>query len=466
MWIARLQHSMHQPEIKRFGVPALFVAIFLASAGLRVDILSKVEVKQFPDTASYTKKASWPLWGGDGRLGPFGALKNWWLDGRSPTVPFFYKLAGNTSHSIAVFQVCFSILCWGLLALLVARAVQFAWLKPFAFLIVLMFSLSAHIIMWDGIILSDSISFSLMALVIANFFWLLESWHWRKAVLVLVVGLLWAFSRDTNAWLILMLGCSLIIVAALRWSRHYLLIGAAFVMIFGANEISQNYSQRWVMPFINVVGRRILPNPEWTAYFAGLGMPVTPALMRLSGQLAWHQDRAFYKDPALQDFRDWVSSRGKSSYTRFLLSHPAMTLQEPLRNIGALIVPKLDYYGADDAPPILGGAVAEAIYFEKWPMLWGWASGIIFGCASVIAARTRQPRWLMPLLMVALAYPHAALAWHGDANDVGRHALQAGVHFQLGLWILLLFAADMVFANKFRQRAQRLIQIQPGAASV
>ena len=117
---------MHQPEIKRFGVPALFVAIFLASAGLRVDILSKVEVKQFPDTASYTKKASWPLWGGDGRLGPFGALKNWWLDGRSPTVPFFYKLAGNTSHSIAVFQVCFSILCWGLLALLVARAVQFA----------------------------------------------------------------------------------------------------------------------------------------------------------------------------------------------------------------------------------------------------------------------------------------------------------------------------------------------------
>lgn len=164
VWIARLQHSMHQAEIKRFAAQALVVAIFLASAGLHVDNLNRVEVKQFPDTVSYTKKASWPLWGGDGRLGPFGALTNWWLVGRSPTVPFFYKLAGNTAHSIAVFQVCFSTLCWGLLARLVARAIQFAWLKPFAFLIVLMFSLSAHIIMWDGIILSDSISFSLMAL--------------------------------------------------------------------------------------------------------------------------------------------------------------------------------------------------------------------------------------------------------------------------------------------------------------
>jgi hypothetical protein len=226
------------------------------------------------------KKATWSLWSWEGRLGPLAGIRTWWLDGRSPTVPFFYKLAGNTPRSIAIFQVCFSIICWGLLALLVARAVHFAWLKPFAFLIVLVFSLSAPVIMWDGFILSDSISFALMALLIANFFWLLESWDWRKAVLALFVGLLWVFSRDTNAWVILMLAGSFIIMAAWWRSRRYLLMGAAFVLIFEANEISQSYSHRWTSPFINVVGRRILPNPEWTAYFAGLGMPVTPALMR------------------------------------------------------------------------------------------------------------------------------------------------------------------------------------------
>jgi hypothetical protein len=439
--------------MKSFPFLALYVAVFLMCSGLRILNLSTVEeVREFPDTKAYVTKASWPLWSWGNRLGPLEGVARWWLHGRSLTVPLFYKLAGNVPYSIAIFQLCLSIMCWGLLATFVVRAVDFDLLKPFAFLIILLFSLSDHIIMWDSFLLSDSIALSLLALFVASWLWLLESWHWRKAVLMLTVASLWAFSRDTNAWVILMLAGFLLLVGSLWRSRRYLSIAAVFVMGFIANEVSQNYSKRWVEPFFNVVGRRILPNTERTAYFAQDGMPVTPALLRLSGQYSWSQDRAFFKDPALQEFRDWVYDHGKSSYTRFLLSHPAMTIREPFQSLEALIAPKLSsktsYYWSHWFSPILPGTLAEVIYFDKWTLLWAGASGMILAFAVVAAIEKDNRRWLVPLLLIFLAYPHAALAWHGDANDVGRHALQASIQLRLGLWLLLLFAGNTLFLCK------------------
>jgi hypothetical protein len=34
------------------------------------------------------------------------------VKGRPPTVPFFYKLVGNTPSGIAVFQLTLSLLSW------------------------------------------------------------------------------------------------------------------------------------------------------------------------------------------------------------------------------------------------------------------------------------------------------------------------------------------------------------------
>ena len=122
-----------------------------------------------------------------------------------------------------------------------------------------------------------------------------------------------------------------------------------------------------------------------------------------------------------------------------------MTIQEPLRNIEALMAPKLtaksSYYWSSSFSPILTGFVAEVIYFQKFTLLWICASGLMFGFAFVVV-RKEEPRWFLPLMQIMLAYPHAVLVWHGDPNDIGRHALQAGVHLRLGLWMVLLFAGD------------------------
>jgi hypothetical protein len=80
-------------------------------------------------------------------------------------------------------------------------------------------------------------------------------------------------------------------------------------------------------------------------------------------------------------------------------------------------------------------------------LLWVWAAAIVLGLIVGLRTWRYNIAFLAPLGLILLVYPHAALIWHGDPNEIGRHALQVGVYFRLGLWVLLLFAADALLAR-------------------
>jgi len=331
--------------------------------------------------------------------------------------------------------------------------VRFSWLKVVAFGFMLLFGLSAEIIMWDGVLLADSVSLSLMALVITSWLWLLEDWQWLKVALVIFAAFLWAFSKDTNAWAVLMIAALLIMGVATRCIQgRYIVIAGVFVVIFAMSDISANRKHRWVVAFMNNVGMRILPSPEKTAYFAERGMPVTPALMERREKKAWTDDWAFFNDPRLQQFRDWLYAHGKSSYMRFLLSHPALTLQEPLRHSEELLSSELRDYAPRSFVSILSEPLAEVVYSKRWAVLWTWVAAIAVGFVLGLKLWTRNVAFLVPLALTMLVYPQAVVTWHGDPNEIGRHGLEAAVNLRIGLWLLLLFAADLIFdsANKAR----------------
>jgi hypothetical protein len=424
--------------------PALYLILFLAYLALRVvnfDALQ--EVRSFPDTPVYTKLASRSLFD----LVFWGGPRPW-------ATPLVFKLLGNDPPSIALFQLTLSIVSWGLLAFCVARAVQFSWLKPVAFGFILLFSLSAEIIMWDGVLLPDSISLSFMALLIAGWLELLESWRWHKAALIMLVALFWSFTQDTNAWIIVLTAGALVIgVATGRLNHRYLLIAAAFATVFAANDYSANRAHRWVVAFMNNVGLRVLPFAERIEYFAQAGMPVTPTLMGRTGKKAWSDDWAFFKDPELEGFRQWLYARGKLTYMRFLLSHPAMTIQEPLRHPELLLSSELRNYAPAGFTPLIHGALSEIVYAKKWALLCIWAGAVAVGLALGLRIWKHNTVFIVPLALILLAYPHGALVWHADPNEIDRHAFRAGVHFRLGLWLLVLFAADLITAQIRNRRA-------------
>ncbi len=75
----------------------------------------------------------------------------------------------------------------------------------------------------------------------------------------------------------------------------------------------------------------------------------------------------------------------------------------------------------------------------------------------------QEPRWIVPVLMVLLFTPHAVLVWHGDAVDIDRHALQAGIQFFLGFWLLVLFSADLGLVAMTRLWQERTGRTQVGS---
>ena len=89
-----------------------------------------------------------------------------WAGAAPPGAPVFYKLLGGSRSLICHFQFVLSLAAWSALALTAGRMVagRFAW--P-AMAVVLAFSCGLDITIWDGLLRSESMTLSWLALTLA-----------------------------------------------------------------------------------------------------------------------------------------------------------------------------------------------------------------------------------------------------------------------------------------------------------
>jgi hypothetical protein len=252
--------------------------------------------------------------------------KDFWANARPPIFPLLLKVYDADVIRVAAFQTAFSIFAWGTLALVIAYSFK-GILRPLAFALILALSLDSHIAGWDLVLLTESLSISLLVLFLAAWLWLLRGWSWGKVAVLSLVALPWAFTRDTNGWILLMIaGLLLLGVLFFKARRTYLALALVFAAIFALSNLSADIGQRWVFPFQNVLAQRILTDQKALAYFEDCGMPVTPELLDLAGGYANSGERAFYTEPALGSYRVWLHANGKSCYMRWLFSRPLCCL--------------------------------------------------------------------------------------------------------------------------------------------
>ncbi len=259
------------------------LALFLAyAAGRVISALPALgKPRSLADTTAYLRISGQPL-----------LDIHFWGSTRPLVFPLLLKIADQNLRLTAALQLTISILAWGVLALMVARALRGRLFRLFAFALLLAFSLDRHIAGWDFVMMTESLSVSFLALFIATGLWLLEGWQTGKAVACCAAGLLLAFTRDTNAWLLLMLGGLLALAVALRWTRpRALILASFFAFTFILNNANADLGGRWVFPLGNLIGKRVLPDAAAVRFFEGCGMPVTPALMGLQGKFSNAEDR-------------------------------------------------------------------------------------------------------------------------------------------------------------------------------
>ena len=426
-----------------------YVLLAAAYVAVRANWFAPLPALAYRDSESYLEVARQPLLSLD-----------FWAGARAWTVPLVYKLLPDSGQALTIGQLVVSLVCWAALAAVVARCLRPAAWRVVAFAAVLAFSASFAIIRWDRLILSESVSISLTALVVAAWLELLRAPRRGAVVGVLATSLLWVFSRDTNGFLALLTALPVLVwvVRPGRLGRRWpaLLaagLGAIFVANVAASGSEEAQLRRNDRPMLHVVGRRVLIHPEQEQFFRAHGMPApTPRVRRYRKQLAAIGD-TIPSDPATDRFLRWVRERGRVTLARYLVAHPGAALRPVIRFRKRLLRGVTIGYLPPGARPLLPEPVASALYPDRVASVLRWL--VIASAAAVAAAFAGGARrtWLVPVGVILLQLPHALLVYHGDTLEVARHAMVMAIMLRLGILMLALLAVGAVLERLAPGRA-------------
>jgi hypothetical protein len=416
------------------------LAVIVYYGYLRIDNAGYIkEPRSFGDTGDYFHNAG---------LSVFS--REFWTDARPPVTALFWKMVNAEPEKVFQVQLYFSILSWVTLAWFSALAVRSYLLKPLFFIIVLGFSLSRDVFMWDPFLGSESIALSFTALFLAAVIWLLMEWKTYKAALLIFIALCMVLTRDTYAYLLLMV--ALINVPVFWFSpqrRNALAVSFAFLVIFALSSQLAEIGLRPYRAVLMNTALRIYPSEEYTEYFRAHGMPVDDRLVEMSRNIEPGQKFAvnialtFDEDQA--DYRQWALEQGSSSYVRFLWFFKADTFQKVFtETAGQSFFPDVFYYTATGYRPIIRDArITEFLYPIRFGLFFFFIANMIAAFFAPIGWREQKILWYLPLLMILLSYPQAVLVWSADVNDIARHSISHNILLRLGVWMLIFFVLDL-----------------------
>lgn len=436
--------------VKTTSKSLLVVLIFISLGYLIIQFKSYLSVRTsilIGDSWSYLQGAALNI-----------SDPNFFSERRPWAILLFYKMLGSSQSLIEIFQLSISTAAWLFLAWKFIGSIKKEWIKIAGFLVILGFSLTPTIQVWNHAVLSESLSISLMVLIIAIFIGLAQKWEWRALFFLMLYFVLWMSFREANAYIALMVAFALVISGfARRTLRVYWILSFLIGVTFFVNyQLSAIYAlPRWALPLAEVITVRILPDREYLDFFASKGMPVNPALMAFSGRWANSDEYAIVNSAELAKFEKWLYTEGRDVYVKFLLTHPSYTIELPLKNMDVLLAD--DFFEDIPVPgyaPALPTVVHEILYPEQYFQLYLWFS--IFASGFIFATSLRQKKrvyWVV-IVFLLLAIPHLYLVWHGDALDIARHAVMGNVQFHLGIWLLLVLFIDSIFIG--RQQTQIL----------
>ena len=337
------------------------------------------------------------------------------------------KLLGGDLARIVTLQTVLSIVSWLALAAALTGLLRTPTLRLAAFPAVLLAGCCADVLAQTAVILTESLSISFFVLTLAALLILLQKPSLAAGLAFVLLAVFWGLIKESNG---LMLGATAVLLGLgglLARRRAHLL--AAALALFCAFLLFQGFSNlgdRWRFPLLNVIAQRVLTDPQKLDFFATQGMPVTPALLKLTGQWGYSNDHAFVNAAELRDFQEWLARSGKATFYRYLLAHPASTLSDPLRHLGQMLSP------ADN--PL---APAAALL---------WLPLLLVSLQRLLQIPREALHWFC-LAFLLLVYAQFFVAWNGDAMEIERHALSARMHLNLAICLSLLILTDIWLAD-------------------
>ncbi len=389
---------------------------------------------------------------------------------RPPIAPILHSLVNGAEniHNIIMLQTIISYLSWIFLAFMTVRFLKDYLMKAFAFFLIAFIPLGGFIHYYNLVILSESFSYSFLAVFLGSYLWYYHKRSIVSVVFLAIVALIFAFTRDTDAYRVLLMTLPImfLIVQEIRNKTRSVMRHAALFIIFILIFIGSNYSTsnihcrdcatpymkaRWFMPTINNLYQRILPFEDRVKYYQDHGLPVTPELMAMKYKWASSNNWQSAFDPKLAAQGEWNYLHGKQTYMKYLITHPKYVFTSALDYRDLLLYlhgTRNVWYHATAKP-----FDPRSIFFLnddrdlKMFIVLSLSSLILVLILYVRHGRDDSGDIMRILLIgyiIFITIPIGILIFHADLMDLARHLYTNIIQLNLGFVLFYLYMADLL----------------------
>jgi hypothetical protein len=354
---------------------------------------------------------------------------------RAFVVPLVWKLLGGDG-SIVVGQLVVSIAAWLVLALAVAAVVRHPAAKALGLWLVFVLSLSSPVTQWDHALMSESISFSTLALLVGTSLLALNRPSWARLAVALLAGLAWVMVRDTHAYAALVVAPALAVAYAVRRRTLLLAALAGTLAILGTSLLAASHGGRGDTPIRDAIWIRLQHEDP--------------------GAMAWLQAHGY---SGLYD------ANTPRVYRSFLLHHPLWVARQPLEDratvatfsstdrLTALYTPHVDGYDSESVRTTGSPAYVwripgwlEEPFWPHHPGRLGIELLVVLGLTAAALALGGRPdrRFAAALVILLAVYPQLVVVWHVSGQEVDRHALGAAAQVRIAALLFLVVSVDVL----------------------
>jgi hypothetical protein len=390
----------------------------------------------FGDPYDYLRQAKMPFFSAEFFCPAREQLEGGGVHSPRPfTIPLFYKLMGADANAIIIMQKVMNHLAAFFMAASLLLLLKKAATRIMAVVSIHLLLNWWHVSGWALLLLSESLATSLFLCWVASWLFYLQRPSYGSAALHLIALILFSFTRDNWPYMLLPF-YGLFVIFSLWRERKFLRISLAglglMLSIFFLQQAAADYGHRYRLPIMHNLLVRIMPNEVWWKWFADKGMPQQEELKKNFGGLESDDKKMFnlYNDKNYQPFFDWVDSKGKSAYMRFLLTHPDYTLMfhEKPKQLYKMVDYNLSYSG-----PSRG--YTKVLHFI-FPM-FHWVLIFIL-LPFLVFAYWRSRLWIFAFALIQLLVflLHTLVLYNADTYEVERH-----MFINQTIWHLLCFLA-------------------------
>jgi len=364
--------------------------------------------------------------------------------------------------NLIICQIAMSILGWSTLALVMFHRLKQPAIKIISAISVLLFGFTPQMADWDFLLMSESLSFSLYATLIALTIELafslgeqVEKISWKPFLwvgFIFPLSILWTFTRDTNAYLILVSICVLIVLLIFTFWRKTIPSGPLILSLlltcglFFFHQTTFQASPRWLLPLLNNLTTNVFPYPSRVAFFESKGMPISPELLSLRGPAEYN---GIYE---YKEFIEWIKSNGFNAYTEFLIRTPIWAAQSFYRDLEFVFLLNRQWYFEDSYSGhpswliplgnILHPLSSSVLLIDLLLTL------LIIGMALQFHTVHNNTWAVIAVWLFISGAVLLAAGYFGEVRSVQRHALAGTVPLRLSLWLMFAIVADLSLSQK------------------